>query len=282
MTSIQSLLPLDTPHTVRSGTGSCVMNFLSQVTLKTLTYPHPPTDLITSDSMCSQLDSCESVSSLAIGRHQLAIPYCLYNVILGMREGEVQLIPLSFSQKLNCLQLKTDLPTHCYTAVRLISFVRYEGLHKMSVVELLEEASRQRSIGNEFFRAQLRGNAAYHYSMSIRLCVLSNCREPPALQLKRLSTLNLSACWLHFGSFQRTVAATQQVISLEPSNEKALFRQAVALRELQELERAMKIIKSVLELNPNNSEAVQELSIIRIRLKENSKKEREKFSKLFS
>ena len=279
--SIKSLLPSDTPQVVRSGTGSCVMNFLSQVALKILTYLHLPTNLITSDTICSELDSCESVS-IVIGRHQLTIPYCLYDVILGMREGEVRLIPLSFCEKLSCLQLKTAQPTHSYTAVQLISFKRYEALHKMSPSGLLEEARRQKSIGNEFFRALVRGNAAYHYSMSVRLCVLSDSQEQSALQLKKLSILNLSACWLQFSSFERAIATTQQVINLEPGNEKALFRQAVALRQLQELERAMNIINKVLELNPCNSEAIQELNIIRIKQKENSKKELEKYSKLFS
>ena len=280
--SVLSLLPTDSPRLVKSGSGPCVINFLSLVTLKTLTYPQPPTNLTTSDGISSQLDSCQSVSTFAIGRYQLEIPYCLYDVILGMRVGEVQLVPLSFCEKLGCLQLKKDLPTHCYTAVQLISFERHEGLHQMSPCQLLEEASRQKSIGNELFREQVRGSAAYHYTMCIKLCVVANSLEPSALELKKLSILNMSACWLHFGSFERAAAATQLVISLDPSNEKALFRQAVALRHLHELERAMEIIKSVLKLNPNNSEAAEELNTIRIRQKEKSKEEHEKFSKLFT
>lgn len=280
--STQPLFLSDTPQTLRQGTGGCVTNLLSHVELRTVTYPHPPPDLlITSDTVCSHLESCAPIQ-ITMGRQQSAIPYCLYDVILKMRVGEIALIPLSFSDKLECVHLRTTQLPHSYTAVQLVSFKRHEGLHAMSASELLEEAGRQKLSGNELFRTKLRSDAAYHYSMAVKLCVLANSQEISAIQLKKVCILNLSACWLQFGQFERAVDATQKVIEIEPNNEKALYRQAVALRQLNELDRALCNINKLLAFNPNNREVVEEFELIRVRQKESFKKEHEKYSKLFS
>ena len=280
--STQSLFLSDTPQILRQGIGGCVTNFLSHVELSTVTYPHPPPDpLITSDTICTYLETCAPIQ-ITIGRQQSVIPYCLYEIILKMRAGEITLIPLSFSDKFECVHLSSTQLPHSYTAVQLVSFKRHESLHVMSTSELLEEAGRQKLSGNELFRTKLRSHAAYHYSMAIKLCILANSQEESAIQLKKICILNLSACWLQFGQFEKAIDATQKVIELEPNNEKALYRQAVALEQLDKLDRALCNINKLLLLNPNNREVIEEFELIRLKQKECSRKEREKYSKLFS
>ena len=280
--STQPLFLSDTPQILRQGTGGCVTNFLSHIELRTVNYPHPhPDQLITSDTICTQLETCVPIQ-ITIGRQQSVIPYCLYEVILKMQAGEIALIPLSFNEKLECVHLRTTQLPHSYTAVQIVSFKRHDGLHAMSTGELLEEAGRQKLSGNEFFRTKLRCNAAYHYSMAVKLCILANTQQVSAIQLKKICILNLSACWLQFGQFERAVDATQKVIEIEPNNEKALYRQVIALKQLDQLDRALYNINKLLASNPNNKEVIEEFELICARQKECFKKEREKYSKLFS
>ncbi|KAI6650616.1 hypothetical protein LOD99_7666 [Oopsacas minuta] len=280
--STQSIFLSDTPQIIRPGTGGSVRNFLSQVELRILTIPHPHPHLyITPDTICTQIESTRTIS-ITIGRHESEIPYCLYDVILNMRAGEVLLLPLSFSGKLGCKHLETRSLTHSHTAVQIVSFKRYESLHTLSAGELLDEAERQKLSGNDLFKMESRGYATYHYSMAVKLCILANSHEDSAILLKKICISNLSACWLHFGNFERTVETTQKVLEIEPTNEKALYRQAVALKQLNEFDRALVNIKKILSFNSNNREAIQEMTLIRNRQKECLKKEREKYSKLFS
>ena len=283
--SHQSLFPSEAPRVLTPGQGPCVLNFLSQVELQILSIPHPPPQPLTSlDLLCEELDASEH-HTITLGRHQVTAPYCLYEAILSMREGERRLIPLTFNEKLDSMQVfnpvKTQRTTHSYIALHLVSFIRAVGLHEMTADDLLDEASKQKSIGNEFFLAQNRTNAAYHYSTAAMLCVLANTQEQSD-RLKGICLLNLAACWLHFREFERAKDATQKMLNSDPSNEKALYRQGVALSGLGDWEAAAARLTRVVEINPRNQEAVQELKSVRVQCKDIQKKEREKYSKLFS
>lgn len=89
---------------------------------------------------------------------------------------------------------------------------------------------------------------------------------------------NLAMAQMKIEAWDSAMAALQQVLKIEPNNEKALYRKSKVLLEKYRTEEAMGILRRICRLYPNNSSAKADLVRVSAKLKKNRQNE-EKISK---
>ena len=126
------------------------------------------------------------------------------------------------------------------------------------------------------------------YESSIRLTdnLVKEYSPNPELEIlksiKSSCNLNLALCYFRLKRFADAVTATDKVLDTSPQNEKALYRKALALSELHNHEQSVECLNTLIEIYPNNTEAVRELSRIQSLSAAHDKKEAKLFSNLFN
>lgn len=95
------------------------------------------------------------------------------------------------------------------------------------------------------------------------------------------SNLNLALCYLKLNEpFEAKNSATS-VLDIDPKNEKALFRRGQAYLAIGEPQLASTDFKLLLEVEPNNTAAKQQLSICNKALKQQLQKEKQIYANMF-
>merc|ERR1739848_423346 len=89
---------------------------------------------------------------------------------------------------------------------------------------------------------------------------------------------NLAMAQMKIEAWDSAMAALQQVLKIEPNNEKALYRKSKVLLEKYRTEEALGILRRISRLYPNNSSAKADLLRLTAKQKKNREKE-EKISK---
>lgn len=74
---------------------------------------------------------------------------------------------------------------------------------------------------------------------------------------------NMASCQLHQKNFDYVIALCQKVLKIDQNNVKALYRNAVASKELHNYEVAEDNLKTVLKIEPNNTAAKERLQEVR-------------------
>lgn len=87
----------------------------------------------------------------------------------------------------------------------------------------------------------------------------SNSSSILLLDLKKSLLLNLAACSLELKSFDSCLRCCDSVLEIDSLNEKALFRKASSLINLQKYVEASDTLKACLEVNPKNGAASRAL-----------------------
>lgn len=95
------------------------------------------------------------------------------------------------------------------------------------------------------------------------------------------SNLNLALCYLKVNEHLEAKSSATAAIEIDPSNEKAYFRRGQALINLGDAEIAVHDFKKVLELEPNNKAAQNQLAICQKVLKEQLQKEKKIYANMF-
>lgn len=278
-------LDIDGSTILHNGEGLLTPNLLTPVDIKYTSINREELLLLSLADLVSRVKLCQQ-QTVVLGRNQLAVPYCLYDVILTMKRHEVRLIPLTLNSKMKLLLVnKSEISnSHMSGLIEVCSFNRMEDLPNWEPSAKIKEAEIQKSIGNSCFRSQLIAESVYHYSLATKLCILSDLTstDNTVLKLKLTNLLNLSACWLRFEKYNYVIELCRKVLSHESNNEKALYRQAVALSGLNEFESAITSLNKLIELNPTNTEVVTQLKKVELMKREYYKTESIKYCSLFS
>ncbi|CAH0557134.1 unnamed protein product [Brassicogethes aeneus] len=104
-------------------------------------------------------------------------------------------------------------------------------------------SEREKEKGNEFFKAKDYEEALMCYNNSIQ------CRKT-AINLN-----NRAITHIKLEKFEKAVDDCDEVLILDPKNEKALLRKTEALRALKKYEEAYESVNNCIEINPNNQDA---------------------------
>lgn len=75
-------------------------------------------------------------------------------------------------------------------------------------------------------------------------------------KLQLAVNLNKAACYLREKRFQIAIESCQKALQLDTTNEKGLYRMGQAYLGLGNYQNAIKYFKKVIEINPENKEAI--------------------------
>ncbi|XP_014445568.1 FK506-binding protein-like [Tupaia chinensis] len=155
-------------------------------------------------------------------------------------------------------EAELQLPGHSGPPVRLTlaSFTRGRDSWELENSEKEALAREERTRGTELFRAGNPEGAARCYGRALRLLLTL---PPPGPPERTVLHANLAACQLLLGQPQLAARSCDRVLEQEPGHVKALYRRGVAQAALGNLEKAIADLKKVLEVDPKNRAAQEEL-----------------------
>ncbi|XP_018014269.1 peptidyl-prolyl cis-trans isomerase D [Hyalella azteca] len=182
-------------------------------------------------------------------------------------------------------------------------------LYTAPMNDLLEMLNKIKSSGNHFFKNQDYPEAIFKYRKC--LCYMEHVeglsstpslppfsKEPPEprpepralpseeeqleLQSLRVSCLlNRALCFTKSGKTHAAVLDCDQVLSLDPSNAKALFRRGQALHLCKDFSSARESLEQARKIVPNDKAIVMELSAVNAKIKAAKDKEKAAYAKMF-
>ncbi|KAJ3587201.1 hypothetical protein NHX12_010799 [Muraenolepis orangiensis] len=157
------------------------------------------------------------------------------------------------------------------------------------VDKVLSVADDVKNIGNDFFKKQDWASAIKKYSKALRYLEVSGevLEEDEQLQTRlepvALScTLNKAACQLKLCLWQEALDSCNQVLELDESNTKALFRRSQAWQGLKDLDQAMADLKKAQDIAPQDKAVAGEMRRVQIKVKEEKEAEKKIYAKMFS
>ena len=90
---------------------------------------------------------------------------------------------------------------------------------------------------------------------------------------------NMSLCQLKLKKWEKADSYAQEAVELNPKNVKALYRRAIALKELSRVEEAITLLKKAHQIDKADTAIIQEMHSCAELNKEASVKAREEFRK---
>ncbi|XP_074301441.1 uncharacterized protein LOC141632829 [Silene latifolia] len=131
-----------------------------------------------------------------------------------------------------------------------------------SQIQVLKE------LGNNLFRQNQFGQAGGCYDTACRL-LCSSLKDNFEFDLNTIISLavslclNLAACANKLQGFEEALIYCSLVLNFFPSNAKALFRKAVALKKLNRFPEAHTALEEARLAEPLNKEIIRELEVVR-------------------
>uniref|UniRef100_A0A8C7B4N5 FK506-binding protein-like n=1 Tax=Neovison vison TaxID=452646 RepID=A0A8C7B4N5_NEOVI len=155
-------------------------------------------------------------------------------------------------------EAELQLSEHSESPFRLTlaSFTQGRDSWELDASEKEALAREERARGTELFRAGNPEGAARCYGRALRLLLTL---PPPGPPERTVLHANLAACQLLLGQPQLAAQSCDRALEREPDHLKALYRRGVAQAALGNLEKATADLRKVLEVDPKNRAAQEEL-----------------------
>jgi len=130
---------------------------------------------------------------------------------------------------------------------------------------IIAEASVHKDEGNNYYKSGELGKAAIAYRKGAALLEVLNLDNTGEEEVKSLIlkiNSNLSIVWFNLKNYKESRDAASKALEVNPISVKALFRRAVAYRNLKEFEAAEEDLKLALEHDPENTAVQKEITAI--------------------
>ncbi|XP_022911895.1 FK506-binding protein-like [Onthophagus taurus] len=151
--------------------------------------------------------------------------------------------------------------------------------HKTRGVELFKE--------NRYIDASHRFSKATKLLSSIPIDVELKPNEIDNVKIEEIETLksnlynNLASCQLRNQNYEHVIVLCDRVLSVDPKNLKAMYKLAVALDGVHNIDKAFDVLKELLELDPQNKAAGEKFNSVQIKVKKNNAKVNAMIKKMF-
>lgn len=203
-----------------------------------------------------------------------------------MKKGERALVTCSVPSKaceakLGLGEVKADKVIY---TLELVDITKGEDVWSMSNENKFEFGVKRKDLGAKLFSAK-RFEMALEQYKKVGDAVTSKDTFEDALkgkanELAKAAELNKALCFLKVGDASNAASCCNTVLKDDKGNVKALFRRAKARHELADYLDAISDLKKVLELEPRNAEARQQLQLTQKAQKEVDKKSKGMFAKM--
>jgi len=178
-----------------------------------------------------------------------------------MKKGEKAI--LTCGRPLLCteerLGLKTISADKVVLTLEMQDFEKAKETYSMSEEEKVEFGAARKEVGSNLFRSGRIELAMQRYKKVIELfSYIDNFKEEnkvKAKDLKKVCELNRAACQLKVKDFSEARTSCDNVLKEDAQNVKALFRKAQAEHGLKNFDESMRIVKKVVEIDPQNKDA---------------------------
>lgn len=169
--------------------------------------------------------------------------------------------------------------------VEMKKFEKSKESWEMETGEKLEQCEISKSKGTEFFKANKFSLAIRYYKK-----ILDYLKSEESLQgeeadkkksLLLAAHLNLAMCYLKLKEDFQACKSCDEALQLDPKNEKGLFRRGTANLNLQNFDVALEDFKAVLEIDPENKAAKNQITVTNQKKKQVHEREKQMYSGMF-
>uniref|UniRef100_A0ACD5ZG38 Uncharacterized protein n=1 Tax=Avena sativa TaxID=4498 RepID=A0ACD5ZG38_AVESA len=186
----------------------------------------------------------------------------LDKAVLSMKKGEVAFVTIAPEHAYGPDETKQDLavvPPNAtvYYEVELLSFEKEkESWELKDNTEKIEAAAKKKDEGNVWFKVGKYARASKRYGKALSFIEYDNSFSEEEKQLSKAlkvsCKLNDAACKLKLKDYKGAKELCTEVLEIDSTNVKALYRRAQAYTHLVELDLAELDIKNALEIDPEN------------------------------
>ncbi|XGW01851.1 hypothetical protein V3C99_014162 [Haemonchus contortus] len=168
----------------------------------------------------------------------------------------------------------------------LKSFEKVPALWEMTAEKKLEEATLAKERGTAFLKQNKLKLAFNKYKRIEDILEFEKSMDPEQKRtrddLMLAAYLNLSLTASKMGEMLDCIKYCDKALELSPTNVKALYRKAGARAALSDFDEAKKIYERILELDPENKAAAQQILVVRQMMKEQLERDKKRYKNLFS
>jgi FKBP-type peptidyl-prolyl cis-trans isomerase 2 len=214
------------------------------------------------------------------------LPSGLEAALLSMKEGERALVRVrgdrviaapDFGIQASGASITYRVYLKAFTKVDVASF---KGADKTA------QGLRRKDAGNEYFKTQNWVASEKKYRRALEFLEndyeLNEEEKADATKVAVIVHSNLAQVYINMKRFTDATSQCNAALTKDASNVKALFRRAKALRAQDEWKDAIADLTMLLELDPNNADAAQELASVKAQVRAFEQKEKSKYAGLFS
>ncbi|EEA05605.1 TPR repeat-containing protein [Cryptosporidium muris RN66] len=153
--------------------------------------------------------------------------------------------------------------------------------------ELLKKILSYKETGNEQYKKGKYNEAINTYDEGLEFIEKLRKKDVDGknVEIENLETtlqLNKSMIYLKSSEWFKVIQVTSKILKEDQKNMKALYRRGLARIGFSMYEEAREDFLAILDLEPGNAAAIQQLQIIRQKISESNEKSRGSFSKIFS
>lgn len=169
--------------------------------------------------------------------------------------------------------------------VELKKFEKAKEPWEMDPPEKLEQSEISKNKGTDYFKAGKYKIAVRYYQRIVDyLKSEESLKDEEADKRKALllaAHLNLAMCHLKLSEDLDACQSCDEALALNPKNEKGLFRRGMANLNLQNFDEAMRDFTAVLDIDPDNKAAKNQLAITTHKIKQIHNREKQTYAGMF-
>ncbi|OXA53081.1 Peptidyl-prolyl cis-trans isomerase FKBP4 [Folsomia candida] len=218
------------------------------------------------------------------------IPYGVEKALYKFRSGEGSILIIrgqkygSPAVDYEAHGISPDSPLEFY--VEVLSHENSKEPWQLEGPEKVEISRTLKELGNKFYAKSNYRVAFKNYKLIIdhlkAEALLHGEEEEERKALMLAANLNMAICNLKLNRPTIAIRNCDDALDLNANNTKALFRRGLANLAVNLPDAAKRDFEKVIQLEPNNSTVTQQLAICDKMIKENLKKEKQMYTKMFS
>nr|KAG5689470.1 hypothetical protein BaRGS_021017 [Batillaria attramentaria] len=206
-----------------------------------------------------------------------------------MKKGEVarlDIAPKYAYGKDGCAEKGVPGDARLVYEVEMVSFEKAKEAWEMNAAEKLEESKIVKEKGTAYFKKGSYSKAITNYKKIVSFLEHeTSFQTDEEKQLKEqlllAAHLNIAMCHLKLKEYVETEDSCAKVLEMDPDNVKALFRRGQALLERNEYESASADFERVIQLEPENKAAKNQLTLCKHREKQFREREKKLYANMF-
>jgi FK506-binding protein 4/5 len=182
---------------------------------------------------------------------------------------------------------KFNIPPNTDVAyeVTLKSFEKAKEAYQLNSSEKLEQSELMKNRGNELLVEKKYSIAVKKYQKIIEYLQSEiydlEEQQESSRKLQLAAHLNMAASYLKMKEFREALQSCEKALEMEPKNEKGLFRKAQSQFGMGFEKEAITTFNQVLEVNPNNKDASNQILLCKKKIKDTTEKEKAMYTKMF-